>query len=327
MTTSTEIGHIAELHVAIAAVREAALLCGGVHACRAVQKTDRSPVTVADFGSQALICRRIRAAFPADPIVAEEDSTLLRGREHASVRDQVVEHVERLQPGSSADDVLDWVDIGCHEGSSGRFWAVDPLDGTKGFLRGGHYAVAIALVVDGRAIVAALACPHIAFDSYSPGSIFAATRGGGASWLSLKRTTPARRISTSQVDTPSTARFCESVESMHSSHELASAVAHHLGLYKAPVRLDSQAKYAVVASGQADIYFRLPTRPGYRERIWDHVPGSLITEEAGGRVTDISGKPLELTHGKALDANRGVVATNGHLHNAVLDAIAAVVSS
>jgi len=94
-----------------------------------------------------------------------------------------------------------------------------------------------------------------------------------------------------------------------------------LGIVKQPVRLDSQAKYAVVARGEGDVYLRLPTKKDYREKIWDHAGGVLVVEEAGGRVTDIDGKPLEFTHGRELSANRGVVVTNGRLHNDVLRAI------
>jgi 3'(2'), 5'-bisphosphate nucleotidase len=75
----------------------------------------------------------------------------------------------------------------------------------------------------------------------------------------------------------------------------------------APLRLDSQAKYAVVARGQAHAYLRLPTRKGYVERIWDHAAGSLLAVEAGCRVGDVDGKPLDFGHGRGLERTRGVV--------------------
>ena len=88
--------------------------------------------------------------------------------------------------------------------------------------------------------------------------------------------------------------------------------------------MDSQAKYAVVARGEADIYLRLPTRADYREKIWDHAAGALIVEEAGGVVTDITGRPLEFNHGRELAANRGVIVTNGRLHAQVIEAVRAI---
>ena len=85
-----------------------------------------------------------------------------------------------------------------------------------------------------------------------------------------------------------------------------------LGINTTPLRMDSQAKYAVVARGEADIYLRLPTRADYREKIWDHAAGALIVAEAGGAVTDIHGRLLEFHHGRELIANRGVVVSNRH---------------
>ena len=63
----------------------------------------------------------------------------------------------------------------------------------------------------------------------------------------------------------------------------------------------------------------MPTRADYREKIWDHAAGALIVEEAGGTVTDITGRPLEFHHGRELSANRGVIATNGRLHKRVIE--------
>ena len=81
-------------------------------------------------------------------------------------------------------------------------------------------------------------------------------------------------------------------------------------------------QYAVVVSGYASIYLRLPTRPDYRECIWDHAAGSIIVEAAGGRVTGIDGKPLDFTRGRKLDANRGVIATSGAIHYRVVSEVA-----
>jgi hypothetical protein len=97
-----------------------------------------------------------------------------------------------------------------------------------------------------------------------------------------------------------------------------------LGITLPPVRLDSQCKYAVVARGEASIYLRLPTRPGYEEKIWDHAAGCVIVKEAGGAVTDVRGRPLDFSRGSTLALNSGVVASNGVLHYRVLDAVRAV---
>jgi 3'(2'), 5'-bisphosphate nucleotidase len=152
--------------------------------------------------------------------------------------------------------------------------------------------------------------------------IFAAVRGRGAAILPLvdpgAAPTPIRVSDTADA---AAARFCESYESGHSSHDDAAKVAELLSIAEEPVRLDSQAKYGIVGRGEAEIYLRLPTRPGYVEKIWDHAGGALVVQEAGGRVTDVEGRPLEFNRGRQLEANRGVIVTNGRLHDAVLDAL------
>ena len=90
--------------------------------------------------------------------------------------------------------------------------------------------------------------------------------------------------------------------------------------------MDSQAKYAVLAAGQGDVLLRLlsSSRPDYREMIWDQAAGSILVEEAGGRVTDLDGNPLDFAHGRTLATNRGVLATNGKLHDAILHGLAQI---
>jgi len=89
--------------------------------------------------------------------------------------------------------------------------------------------------------------------------------------------------------------------------------------------MDSQAKYAVLAAGGGEVIVRLlsPKLPDYREKIWDQAAGALVLEEAGGRITDLDGKPLEFTS-RVLVNNRGVLASNGHLHEALLKSLAAI---
>jgi 3'(2'), 5'-bisphosphate nucleotidase len=89
------------------------------------------------------------------------------------------------------------------------------------------------------------------------------------------------------------------------------------------LRIDSQAKYGVVACGQASLYLRLPSpkTPNYREKIWDHAAGSILIQEAGGKVTDVHGNSLDFTCGAELIANRGVIVSNAVHHEAVLTAL------
>jgi 3'(2'), 5'-bisphosphate nucleotidase len=333
-----------EQTVAIQAVREAARLCRSVASeisPDVLAKQDKSPVTVADFGSQALVSSALGEAFPADPIIAEEDALELGRPENAAVLEQVLKHVRAVRSETGRGSVIEaelvcaWIDRGGSQYSE-RFWTIDPIDGTKGFLRGEQYAVALALVVEGRVVVAALACPnlhpHLAtpggIDPGRPGAIFHAVIGQGAhvvpDAITASEAAGSARLSVSHCREPAQARFCESVESGHSAQADAAAVAARLGIAIPPLRMDSQAKYAVLARGEADIYLRLPTKADYREKIWDHAAGALIVAGAGGVVTDITGRPLEFHHGRELAANRGVIVTNGLLHERAIDAIRAL---
>jgi 3'(2'), 5'-bisphosphate nucleotidase len=319
-----------ERDVALQAVRKAAVLCQSVQAQidpSVLEKDDRSPVTVADFGSQALICNALREAFPEDPIIAEEDSTALKANQGILL--QVTQQVQQIRSGVTPNTACSWIDYGNAGEYSDRFWTLDPIDGTKGFVRGDQYAIALALIVDGVPQVAALACPNLPADlddaDAETGQAFIAVHGEGAYQVPLATDADANGtpIHVADTDNPADGRFTDSFVSAHSSHDTAQDTADTLGLTAEPIRMDSQAKYAIVGRGDADIYFRLP-RPGsdYTEKIWDHAAGMLVVEAAGGTVTDVNGKALDFTHAPFLSENTGIVATSGSFHQDVLDALA-----
>jgi len=314
-----------QIAAAVAAVRQAAVLCRAVQsslAPDALEKRDKSPVTVADFGSQALVCRALAEHFADDPVVGEEDSSDLAGDAQAEFRSRVVGLVSDALGSPQSDDVvLDWIGRGRGQAGVPRFWTLDPIDGTKGFLRGDHYAIALALVENGQPTAAALGCPHLKYGD-ELGALFVAQAGQGARVMSLfTDADDSLPITVSPTETRAELRFVESVESGHSDHGKAGDVAQHLGMKADSVRLDSQAKYAAVGRGDAEIYLRLPTRKDYREKIWDHAAGALVVTEAGGTVTDVDGEPLEFGSGRTLTRSRGVVATNGRVHAAVIEAL------
>lgn len=317
-----------ERKTAIDAVILASKICRSVQTSIAddsMEKSDHSPVTIADYASQAVICKTLRDVFPDDPIVAEEDAADLRTNENRESLLKTLREIQAAEIQADSEDVLHWIDLGNHQGTASRFWTLDPIDGTKGFLRKEQFAVSLALIVDGTIQVAALACPNLAaIDAWdnAKGVVFSAVRGQGAKLfpIDLPDVTP-HAVRVSGTGKAPMARFCESVESGHSSHSDSARIAEKLGIREPPVRLDSQAKYGIVARGQADIYLRLPTRKNYAEKIWDHAGGVLVVEEAGGRVTDIDGQPLDFSQGATLAKNRGVVVTNGLLHDQVVSAV------
>ncbi len=322
-------GYEKELEIAVAAVRDACRVCrtvqGDLVTAATIEKKDKSPVTVADFASQAVVCAALAQAFPSDRVVGEEAATALRdGDGAAELRAKVTAAVRGIRDSQMSEDaVLDAIDHGGWTppaGGADRFWTLDPIDGTKGFLRGEQYAVALGLIVDGRVVLGVLGCPNLPVDdSETRGVLMTAVRGGGATLVVLDDPNAASHsVQVARVTETAGARFCESVESGHSDQGAASRIAVHLGIIAEPYRIDSQCKYAAVARGDASIYLRLPTRADYQEKIWDHAAGMIVVEEAGGRVTDIDGNDLDFARGRTLEKNQGVIATCGPIHDRVV---------
>ena len=322
----------AEFAFALPSVRQAMRVCERVRAhldaaTDSVAKSDDSPVTLADLACQAVIAHQLRQAFPSDPLVGEEDTDVFNGPDGQDLLARVTELVQTEIPSLGTAEVLAAIGSGRAEGGpKGRFWTLDPIDGTKGFLRGDQYAVALALIEEGVVWFGLLGCPNLpAADGQSRGCLFAAARGQGARvWEGGEDVPRAIRVARTGVEDVATLRMAESFESGHSSHSHAEQIATRLGLTQPPLRLDSQAKYGLVARGDAGIYMRLPTKPGYQEKIWDHAAGMIVVEEAGGTVTDVAGAPLDFGQGRTLKNNRGVIATNGAVQGRVLDAVRAV---
>ncbi len=321
-----------QIRFAAQAVRQAALLVQQVQAelvTPALTKDDRSPVTVADFAAQAAVGRLLSRTFPDDALVAEEDSRTLRRKDGGEALSLVTQFAGRLEPGSDAERVCAWIDYNRVDSAS-RFWTLDPIDGTKGFLRGDQYATALALVVDGQVQIGALGCPNLE-DGYRPdmegvGSLVIAARGQGTWVASLAAPERYERLRVSERSKPKEARILRSFEAGHTNVDQIDEFARALGVQAAPLRMDSQAKYALLAAGKGDILLRLlsPERPDYKEKIWDQAAGSLVLEEAGGSITDLAGQPLDFTTGRSLQNNRGILASNGRYHRLALNALNAI---
>jgi 3'(2'), 5'-bisphosphate nucleotidase len=233
---------------------------------------------------------------------------------------QVTHYVQGAIPTATPAAVAGWIDHGNGEVGP-RYWTLDPIDGTKGFLRGDQYAVALAMVEAGDIKVGVLACPALTLGDQT-GVMFVAVRGQGAVMMPLNGGTPQPIQVASSADVDYF-RFVESVEAGHGDQTQQQAVAQAVGITTASMRMDSQAKYGAVAAGQAVLYLRLPSpkSPDYREKIWDHAAGVIVVEEAGGRVTDMTGKSLDFSQGARLVDNRGVIVSNGEIHDAVLEAL------
>ena len=285
-------------------------------------KADRSPVTIADFAVQALICKILSRHFPGIPIVGEENALALRQSENWEMFAKIKHYLNKGDAPLKEKEICDCIDLGGAE-PNGTFWTLDPIDGTKGFLRGEQFAIALALVHGGQVRLGILGCPNLQPDS--GGTLFWAIPGQG-SWKIPATGGQGEPIRSSVKTDPAQMKFVESYESSHSDKETQLAISKLLKISSPPEQMDSQVKYGIVAAGDADIYLRIPNpaTPDYREKIWDHAAGSVIVEEAGGWVSDIDGKKLDFSAGKTLRHNRGILASNSLIHSRVLEIIAEI---
>lgn len=315
-----------EKKAALAAVMQATELArnmqGSLDALDVVNKEDLSPVTITDFSVQALINLHLAQAFPDDEIMGEEDSLFLRNPQHQVINEKVTGQIKAFFPSIQKNEILEAIDRGGSEGGPGkRFWVLDPIDGTRGFIHQEQYAIALALIEDGEVVFGVLGCPRFPLKGFHKGGIFVAVKGEGCSLIPYE-SNQALRSTVNTNELKETIIYCEPHASSRShSHSKAFQIAKILNAHPEPFRLDSQCKYAHVAHGDADIYLRIPSGKNYDEKIWDHAAGMIVVKEAGGEVTDLQGKQLNFSLGKTLAANVGIIATNGRLHARALDAV------
>lgn len=320
-------------------------------------KEDKSPVTVGDYAAQALINFAIKSNFPDDEIVGEEDSESLQGESEEATRlsHQILQLLKQVQTETSSisktvgeindlQTVYSSIDQGNSQGGNkGRYWALDPIDGTKGFLRGDQFAVCLALIVDGEVVLGVIGCPNLYSNVVSneemngtKGGLFSAIKGVGSYYTNLFDTDDfvplekQERIHMSKETDPSKLIIAEGVEKGHSSHSTQSQIKSLLEIpsetvSKQTINLDSQVKYCILAKGQADVYLRLPINNEYREKIWDHAAGNVLIYEAGGKVSDIEGVPLDFGKGRYLQS-RGVIAANGAVFDKVIQSVKQVLN-
>jgi myo-inositol-1(or 4)-monophosphatase len=208
--------------------------------------------------------------------------------------------LERLRAAFPDDAVLG-EEGGASSGGSGRRWLIDPLDGTTNYAHGVPiFAVSIALEAAGGLALGVVYDPNL-------DELFVAERGAGTTVNGLQcrvSATPALDVSLLATGFPYDIR--ETPDNNLAEHAAFSLRARGVR------RLGSAVLYlAWLAAGRFDGYWELRVGP------WDVAAGALLVEEAGGRVTDLGGGPLDV------DAPR-VVASNGLIHDEMLRLLKAV---
>ena len=309
------------------ALRDAVKLCRRVQDDYLIANTkstgdQKEPVTIADYGSQAIICRALRARFPEDGVVSEESGAQFLALVSAEQRAQVLEILsDVLGEPVSESAVVDWLDHGVGRATR-RTWVIDPIDGTKGFLALRHYAIACGLLIDGEVAGGIVAAP-----GYNDGEGALFYTENGATWRAPIGGGAGARVTVSARRELSELVVAQSFERAHASKSRMARARELAGLGGARVlELDSMEKYALVACGDADLYMRLP-RAGsdYAHKIWDHVAGVALVRGAGGTVTDLDGSPLDFSQGETLP-NPGMIISNGQHHARIVEAVGRVMA-
>jgi 3'(2'), 5'-bisphosphate nucleotidase len=209
------------------------------------QKADHSPVTAADHAAHRVLATQLLPLLPNCPVVSEEDSA---------------SHAQRQ--------------------STGQFWLIDPLDGTKEFIaRNGEFTVNIALIEDGRSVLGVVFAP-------ASGELYWGGHGLGAFSQHGEETVAIATATATPSATTQANEVCRVVASRSHLDAETRAFIDRL----APVRLvqaGSSLKFCRVAEGAADIYPRMgPTCE------WDTAAAQAVLEGAGGVVLDLHGTPL-----------------------------------
>jgi 3'(2'), 5'-bisphosphate nucleotidase len=304
-----------EINPILIAVQQAAMLAQRVQDdyLTRLNKSGNEPVTIADYGVQAIINRAIHRAFPHDAIIAEESATGFKRSVKPEQQTAIAQLVGAVLGESvSIEDIIMWLDYG-QDTVSASTWIVDPIDGTKGFLAQRTYVIGVGLVEGGQAAGAVLGVPTIdegellvAWD----GNAYRAPLYGDLALAPLRVSergvgdTVYTVDAASRADGPITQRLKE-------VFTLGDALMQ---------RVDAQLEiYVRIARGDADLFVCKPvTRCS--NKVWDHAAGVALVEAAGGAVSDFDGGALNFGDGERIP-NGSIAASNGRLHDVVLDSV------
>ncbi len=288
-------------------------------------KQDGTPVTAGDLAVQMAVCSVLSKRTPHLPVVGEEGESSIAGAAGQELLARAVKAVKAAMGADAAADPTEYLESN-PKPTSKSWWTVDPIDGTKGFRSGRHYALCLALVEEQQSTVGVLSCPTLMMGrdpleiggDHQCGTLYAAARSLG-SWKFQPRdgdrrfSSAAQRVVRPVVEIPSW-RVCDSIEG-GSRAERMRGIMTATGLAWNSISLDSQCKYALVAEGAADCFMRVPASHG-AEKVWDHAPGAVVAEEAGAVVGDLKGNPLVFAS-DSLDRNYGTLACDPRIADSI----------
>lgn len=204
------------------------------------EKADNSPLTEADAAAHRLIDQRLKQLSPRLPVLSEEDTTQFSGPD-----------------------------------ARGRYWLIDPLDGTKEFIkRNGEFTVNIALIEQGKSVLGVVYAPALDV-------CYTAAQGLGAHKVDAQGQVSPLVVATHHAHQP-----WRVVGSRSHAGDAMPRLLAQLGNHEL-VAMGSSLKLCLVAEGSADVYPRLgPTS------LWDTAAAQCVVEQAGGQVLQLDGHPL-----------------------------------
>ncbi|WP_408634968.1 3'(2'),5'-bisphosphate nucleotidase CysQ [Oceanisphaera avium] len=212
------------------------------------EKADHSPLTLADQQAHHLIVQHLTRLSPALPILSEEDTAAFSGAD-----------------------------------AQGRYWLIDPLDGTKEFIkRNGEFSVNIALIEQGRATLGVVYAPDLNI-------CYRAACGLGAQKIDEHGHSHTLKVAHYEGQRP-----WQVVGSRSHAGDAMPASLEKLGEHQC-IAMGSSLKLCLVAEGSADVYPRLgPTS------LWDTAAAQCVVEQAGGQVLTLAGQPLSYANTQQL---------------------------
>lgn len=290
---------------------------------RSVTKQDQSPVTVADFAVQAVVSFHLFRSLPSAKLVAEETSDTFLALSPQQLEECLFRVRSEVPELDSVDKIAAVIARGGFENLPTQREAcfiLDPIDGTKGFIRGEQYAVCLGqLSPEGEPVVGVIGCPNLVGEG-EVGFLFEAQVGLGGTRIRALRDNRVLAEITRPVSAGKVV-FAESYESSHTVQGAHSKLHRAFGIQDdRVVRVDSQVKYALLVRGDCTVY---PRSTGYDQCIWDVLPGAVILQQAGGRLTDESGGKLNFKTGRVVQRHT-LLATSSldaELHDRVLRAL------
>lgn len=278
---------------------------------------------MADISAQIIINHRIKSVFSNAVIIGEEDSTEISDSLLLKIKELLSDFSIAKELDLSSKESVEAI-LRSNEISEDvkRYWTVDPIDGTKGFIRGDQYSICIALIdrETELPLISALGCPNLFFECEIGLLMVSVASVGNFICRPGHNIEHLRRFHKFELQTDlSKATFTGAVVSSHTNPLEIDAIKDNFDNDVPVIRMDSQCKYGLLALNQAHVYYRRHASKDssarkswncdYIEAIWDNAPGYLFVKEAGGQVTDFAGNDLRFPPSKHFKVVGGILAS------------------